>query len=194
MDEFSQIAKRYGATVDRGRGLTKVSMPVQFPARLDVGFATSYYWTWIGRLLPFLRHYQIANGLYVFGNRAETLSRMLGRDGDLCSAIRRVFDQYAFDLECSDMRVSARVNSIARPFSLDPTGGVSLLSSLAVIANGLSGLDHHEYESATESRLVWGPSRSRKVFTCSILVCIFSMTILLPHVASYLWPHINIHR
>ncbi|MFM0016219.1 hypothetical protein PQR46_28145 [Paraburkholderia sediminicola] len=194
MDEFDQLVKRYGGIVDRGRGLTKVAIPVQLPVRLDIGFATSYRWTWLGRLLPFLRHYELAKGAYVYGDRAVALSRIMETDDDLCSAIRLVFDRYAFDLECSDERVTARLNTISRPLSDDPTAGVNLLSSLAMITRSLGELDYRELKAASRPWLVWGPARSRTVFTASILLFIFCIPIFLPQIAKHLWPHTAIHR
>lgn len=179
MDEFAELVKRHGGSVDRFRGLTKISIPVEASSPIDVGFATEYYATWLGRLFPFLRHFGTLKGLYVYGDRAEILSRTIGRDDTLCSALRFVFDQYAFDVECSNKQLVARLNTISRPLSDDPSGGWSLVSNLATIARRLGELDYHEFDATPRSIFAWGPGRSRNIFTVAIFVAVLCVPLYL---------------
>lgn len=123
MSELETLIKRYGGAVDHIRGATYVHMPLELPSRIDVGFATTYSAGWLGRFLPFLRHFEMPQGLYIYGDWAEILSRAIGYDLKLCSALRFVLDQYAFDVECTDMWLVASLNTVSRPLSLDPSGG-----------------------------------------------------------------------
>jgi hypothetical protein len=194
MHEFDQLAKTNGATVNRIRGLTIVSLPLRLPVRLDIGFSTSYHLSGLGGFLPFLRHFEMQSGLYVYGERSEVFSRVAAGDCELCFAIRSVFDQYAFEITCSDMSLVARLNTIARPWSDDPSGGGRLLANLAVITRRLGELDYREFAATPRSRLMWGPSRSRKILTAAIVVFIFIMPFALPHVLHHRTSHSDQRR
>lgn len=170
MSELKELVKKYGGKVDHIKGLTLVYMPLKLPSRIDVGFATTYHAGWLGRLFPFLRHFEMPKGLYIFGDRAEILSRTIGHDHELCSALRFVLDQYAFDVECTDTQLVASLDTIPRQLSLDPSGGWHLVSNLATIAHRLSELDYHEFDVTPRSVFAWGPGRSRKLSTKAIFV------------------------
>lgn len=170
MSELKELVKKYGGTVDHIKGLTLVYMPLKLPSRIDVGFATTSHAGWLGRLFPFLRHFEMPKGLYIFGDRAEILSRTIGHDHELCSALRFVLDQYAFDVECTDTQLVASLDTIPRRLSLDPSGGWHLVSNLATIAHRLSELDYHEFDVTPRSVFAWGPGRSRKLSTKAIFV------------------------
>lgn len=179
MDELAKLVERYGGSVEQFKGLTKITMPVELPKPIDVGFATEYFATWLGRLFPFLRHFEMLKGLYVYGDRAEVLSRIIGRDDTLCSALRFVFDQYAFAVECSNKQLVARLNAISRSISDDPSGGWSLISNLATIARRLGELDYHEFDAMPRSIFAWGPGRSRNMSTAAIFVAVFCIPLYL---------------
>ncbi|HIE1298826.1 MULTISPECIES: hypothetical protein [Burkholderia] len=179
MSELKTLIKRYGGAVDHIRGATYVHMPMKLPSGIDVGFATTYSAEWLGRLFPFLRHFEMPQGLYIYGDRAEILSRVIGHDHELCSALRFVLDQYAFDLECTDMRLVASLNTISRPLSLDPSGGWHLVSKLAMIAGRLGELDYHEFDTTPRSIFAWGPGRFRNLSIRAIFVVVFCIPLYL---------------
>ncbi|VWD38186.1 hypothetical protein [Burkholderia lata] len=179
MSELETLIKRYGGAVDHIRGATYVHMPLELPSRIDVGFATTYSAGWLGRFLPFLRHFEMPQGLYIYGDRAEILSRAIGHDLKLCSALRFVLDQYAFDVECTDMWLVASLNTVSRPLSLDPSGGWHLVSNLAMIAGRLGELDYHEFDTTPGSIFARGPGRSRKLYTRAIFMAMFCIPLYL---------------
>ncbi|WP_321958156.1 hypothetical protein [Paraburkholderia bannensis] len=173
MREFENLLRKYGGTIEEFRSLTLISIPVQLPGRIDIGFAKNYYATWLGRLFPMLRHFPLLKGLYIYGDRAEVLSRIIGQDDELCSALRYIFDQYAFDVECSDMRLIARLGSFYRTRSLDPSGGWYLISHLETVARRLSELNYSDFEATPKTIWTWGPSTSRKIFNIVVAVMLF---------------------
>ncbi|MBN3774723.1 hypothetical protein [Burkholderia sp. Se-20378] len=179
MRELETLVKKYGGAVDHIRGVTHVHMPLKLSSKIDVGFATTYSAGWLGRLFPFLRHFEMQQGLYIYGDRAEILSRAIGHDHELCSALRFVLDQYAFDVECTDMWLVASLNTISRPLSLDPSGGWYLVSNLATITGRLRELDYHEFDTTPGSIFTRGPGRFRKLSTRAIFVAMFCIPLYL---------------
>ncbi|WP_042298048.1 hypothetical protein [Paraburkholderia bannensis] len=177
MDEFEKLLKKHDGTIEIFKSLTVISIPVQLPGRIDIGFATNYYAAWLGRIFPMLRHFPILKGLYIYGDRAEVLSRIIGRDEALCTALRYIFDQYAFDVECSEMRLIARLGSFYRTRSLDPSGGWYLISHLETASKRLSELNYSDFEATPKSAWIWGPRTFRKIFNIAMAVAVFLITL-----------------
>jgi hypothetical protein len=193
MGEFDELVRKYGGTIDNFRASTIVSFPVKLP-EVDVGFPTTYYASWLGRFFPFLRHFPMPMGLYVYGDRSEAVSRIIGRDEELCSALRYIFDQYAFDMECSDARLVTRFVSLYQTLSLDPSGGWYLISNFRTISNRLGQLDYSDFYSAPRKIWMWGPRAYRKITNIAIFLAVFTTPILIFIFAVHGAHPVGIHR
>jgi hypothetical protein len=193
MDELDELVRKYGGTIEIFRVSTIISLPVKLP-EVDVGFSTTYYASWLGRFFPFLRHFPMPMGLYVYGDRSEALSRIIGRDEELCSAIRYVLDQYAFDMECSDARLVTRFVSLYRTLSLDPSGGWHLISNLRTIAFRLAQLDYSDFYSTPRKIWMWGPRAYQKISNIAIFLIAFLIPILIIIFAVHGAHPVGIHR
>ncbi|MFM0594383.1 MULTISPECIES: hypothetical protein [Paraburkholderia] len=55
-------------------------------------------------------------------------------------------------------------------------------------------LDYREFSAEARGVLALGPARFRKIFTAGIVLAIFGVAILLPHVASHPGPHTTLRQ
>lgn len=160
MYEYQRLAKKYGIEVEFFNTSQFLSAQTQFPSKIDVGFCADE-----GDLLtkifsPFRRE-RLGPGVYVYGSCATSLAEFLPDNERLCGTLRLVLAQYAYAVEWSGQKLTARINVFQGDPRQDGTGGERLLSALSEIAQYLSRIQPGQLEALTTRRKWWGPRRLR---------------------------------
>jgi hypothetical protein len=160
MYEYQRLAKKYGIDVEFFNASQFLSTKTRFPSKIDIGFCADE-----GNLLtklfsPFRRE-RLGPGLYVYGSCATSLAKYLRDDERLCGTLRFVLAQYAYAVEWSGQKLTARINVFQGDPRQDGTGGERLLSTFSEIARYLSRIEASLLEAQTTRRKWWGPRRLR---------------------------------
>ncbi len=160
MSEYQKLAKRYGIRVEYLSSSQFLSIPTQFPSRVDVGFCADEGDIFTKIFSPFRRE-RLWSGVYVYGSCATSLAKLLSNDERLCGNLRMVLAQYAYAVEWSGQKLLARIYLPLGIPAQDGTGGQRLLSAFSEIAQHLSRIEPGQLEAGTVQPNWWGPHRFR---------------------------------
>jgi hypothetical protein len=162
MYEYQKLAKRYGVSVEFMNTLQLLSTPTQCPLTVDVGFGVGESNVFVDWFPPFRRE-KFGPGLYVYGSHATTLAKLLPNDERLCATLKMILVYYAYAVEWSGQKLTARINLLQGYPARDGTGGQRLLSAFSEIAQDVSRIDPQQLEALGTHRKRWGPRRIRKL-------------------------------
>jgi len=103
----------------------------------------------------------------------------MAADENLCAALRILLKGYAFRIDWTGQRLSARVNTLRATIDGDPTGGERFFSTLEAAASRLSLISERGSSLLVAGRrMQWGPSANRKLLLAASFIVPFALLLV----------------
>lgn len=184
MKYFSELARKYNATVFSAMRLLLVSIPVRSGIKFDIGFGREDR-----RKSIIFRHYDLGSGVYVYGHGAKEISAHLRKADRFPDLIRHLLSEYAFAIEWDGKDLIARINMWYCVPSEDGTNGERFLIEFQNIASPIQSAASLIATNPKSTRLKIGPTWLRSASNISSFFSPWvGMIIFVIYAAHRIWP------
>jgi hypothetical protein len=184
MPTLKELARQYNANVVIVHGLLIVSVDIKSESRVDIGFSRRNRPLW-GKVLPCLSWKIIREDLYACGGSADNWIPYFSIDDDLCNSLSILLERYAFRVEWTGSRLTARINMLLATPDGDSTGGDRFFTTLVSAASRLEIIGkRNKPMTGYRTAAVCGPARFRKIMFWSVIGAEFLILLMTHHIFS----------